>query len=132
MLVATAQSGPNPGSPEPNAPRGTISGTVIDKGSGTAMEYSNVAIYRMNDSTLIDGTVSNEQGHFVLKNIPLGTYYVEVNFVGYKKRTLEPLQVTRDNKKVNLGTVELGIDTRALDEVEIVADQRRVEYQLDK
>ncbi len=131
-LMVTAQSGPNPDSPETNAPRGTISGTVIDKGSGTAMEYSNVAIYRMNDSTLVDGTVSNERGQFVLENIPLGTYYVEVNFVGYKKKTLEPLQVTRENKKVNLGTVELGIDTRALDEVEIVADQRRVEYKLDK
>src|SRR6056297_3431404 len=85
-LMVTAQSGPNPDSPETNAPRGTISGTVIDKGSGTAMEYSNVAIYRMNDSTLVDGTVSNERGQFVLENIPLGTYYVEVNFVGYKKK----------------------------------------------
>lgn len=128
-----AQSGPNnENETTPKARRGSINGKVIENGSGIAMEYTSVALYRSGDSTIVDGTITDESGEFELEGIPFGEYYLVTNFVGYEKKTIGSLELDAENRFVDVGTITMQFNTQNLDEVEIVADQRRVEYKLDK
>src|SRR6056297_1419394 len=111
------QKGPNPDANNPDA-GGQIIGTVVESASSVPMEYTSIAVYRVVDSSLVTGTVSNTDGEFRLEDVPFGKYYIEIKFVGYEKAVYDPVILSRG--------------TEALDEVEIVADQRRVEYKIDK
>jgi hypothetical protein len=125
------QSGPN--SPDINPElKGIIKGKVTDEKSNVPMEYSTIAVYTMQDSTLITGTVTNVSGEFQLDGLPFGRYFLEINFVGYNKSTTKPLMLSPDSRIIDMGELMLSVNTEMLEEVEIVADQRRVEYRIDK
>lgn len=126
-----AQSGPNPVVSGPDA-KGIIYGTVTDKSSEIPLEYTSIAIYNKEDSSLVTGTVTNASGEFELEEIPYGSYYLEIKFVGYEKFVYEPVLLTKEERNLNLGQLHLSVSTSSIDEVEIVADQKRVEYRLDK
>lgn len=135
LIVLTSalygQSGPNPDRPNPDT-KGIITGKVVEASSDVPMEYTSVAVYRTADSSLVTGTVTNTDGQFKVEDVPYGQYYLEIKFVGYQKSVYSPLVVSRDNRVVDIGEMQLSLSTEALAEVEIVADQRRVEYKIDK
>lgn len=131
LLYVSAQGGPNPEGARPEV-KGTIQGKVVEKTSEVPMEYTSVAIYRLTDSSLVTGTVTNEQGEFMIEDIPYGRYYVEAKFVGYEKTVYSPVSISRGERNVDLGSMALQLSTEQLDEVEIIADRRRVEYKIDK
>ncbi|MCF8225034.1 MAG: TonB-dependent receptor [Bacteroidales bacterium] len=135
ILIATigavGQSGPNPGGDNPEI-KGVITGTVIEENTESPLEYTSIAVYKLNDSSLVTGTVTNTDGRFQLEEIPFGRYYMEIKFIGYEKSVVSPVILTRDVRSLNLGEVQLSVSSNSIDEVEVVADQRRVEYKLDK
>ena len=61
----------------------TLSGYVADATTGKPMPFANVYL---NGST--HGTTTNEQGHFSLGGVPLGTVEVVASFVGYQPQRL--------------------------------------------
>ncbi len=54
----------------------TISGLIQDNDGGP-MAYSNVLLLKANDSTLVKGTLAQEDGTFELDNIGSGSYIVQ-------------------------------------------------------
>ena len=75
----------------------SISGTVADS-NGQSIAFANVALCQSNDSTIIDGCTSNEDGKFNLTTDGLKGKYLRISFVGYKTKFIElsssPLHVT--------------------------------------
>jgi len=130
ILFATDPGDPVTGDDRPR--NGIITGHVVEAGTVDPMEYSTIAAYNSEDSTLIGGTVTDQDGNFEVKGLSYGSYYVETNFVGYNKKVIDPVLLTPDNWKADLGKLELTVNTQAIDEVEVVADRKHVEYRLDK
>ena len=95
-------------------PRGVISGTIAEEGTLDPMEYSTIAVYSVADSTLVGGTVSGIDGKFEIAKLPYGHYYVETNFIGYNKRTITPVLVTSNSRVVDLGMLEMSINSQAM------------------
>jgi outer membrane receptor protein involved in Fe transport len=131
FTAAYGQSGPNPEG-EPADTKGQIIGKIIEASSEDPMEYTSIAVFRMIDSTLVTGTITDPDGEFQLTDVPYGRYYVEVKYIGYEKMVYSPVVVSRESKNVNLGNLTLSVNAEALEEVEVIADQRRVQYKLDK
>lgn len=67
-----------------------ISGHVLVKGSEENIPYATVLIVGSGQ-----GTVSNEEGQFELKNLPAGKYTLRVSAVGYKTQEKE-IEVNKD------------------------------------
>lgn len=70
---------------------GKISGLIIDAASGEPLPFANVIIIETNL-----GAASNENGHFVILNIPPGTYSVKASMVGYTSQIIENAVVRAD------------------------------------
>jgi len=120
------------GPDEDNPPSGIIRGKVAEEGTNDPMEYATVAVYTVEDSSLVGGTVTDLEGKFELRRMPFGEYYIVTNYVGYNEKVIEPVMVTSESRQVDLGLLELTVNTQAIEEVEIVADRKHVEYRLDK
>lgn len=121
--------------PVPNsagAMSGTIKGIVKDKDLKIAVEYATVSVFQMSDSSLINGTITNAKGEFELKKLKPGKYYVEVSFIGYNKKTIRNIPITRNHKTADLKKIFLSQASEALGEVMVSAERLPVQYQIDK
>ncbi len=72
----------------PAAQVGDIAGVVRDKGSGKPLSPANVLV--MGTSW---GTMSLEDGSFVIKNVPAGTYRLMVQMMGFEDGIVEDVEV---------------------------------------
>lgn len=61
-----------------------ISGTVVDEGTKTGIEYATVVLYRSADSTYMTGSLSDSIGSFTIQ-APRGDYFLEVNHINYQR-----------------------------------------------
>ena len=66
--------------------RGVITGKIFDAASQKPIEYANVILFSQNDSAMVTGTTSGPTGGFHLDKIPPGAYYIDIQFIGYKKK----------------------------------------------
>lgn len=127
MLLVTF-SGLAQSTPAPNNP-GSISGKVVDKKTNEAMPYVNISIFE--DSKVITGGITQENGSFSIKNLPLKTLTAEIVFIGYKKQTVT-IDLSNDTKSINLKTILLEEEATQLKEVEIVSERSVIEQKIDR
>jgi hypothetical protein len=52
----------------------SISGTVADTVNRIPIEYASVAIYTLNNTSPLTGTITNEKGEFVIHDLVNGEY----------------------------------------------------------
>lgn len=117
---------------DPAPINGFIKGVVIDSISGSKIEYATIALFRASDSAMIGGAVTNQQGEFEIGKITQGRYFAKIQFMGFNASVTKELIINESQKNLDLGTIRLTSKTTMLKEAEIVAEQRMVEYKLDK
>lgn len=109
---------------------GTITGKVIDLSLSTPLPYVNVII--KNDSgNIITGGITNEQGEFKIEDIPDGKYLVSIQYIGFKTITKE-INITKGNRRIDLGAINLEEETEGLDEVMVVAEVSTIQQKVDR
>ena len=86
---------------------GTIKGVIVDNTTGQAMEYANIAIYNKEDSTLVTGGITGNNGTFEIKGMPLGEYYLEAHFIGFEKTKVDEIVLDRESPVFNSGSINL-------------------------
>jgi len=132
----TGQGGQsNPSNTKGNLPSqktGVIKGRIIDQSSKMPLEYANIAIFRKRDSALINGTITNEKGDFIIEKLPFGRFFVKLSFIGYATRSIDSVFITPKQPEVNLGTIRIKLVENKLQGVEITEKRAPVEYNLDK
>jgi outer membrane receptor protein involved in Fe transport len=111
---------------------GIIKGRIIDSDTDEPVEYANISIYRMADSNLVTGTITNASGNFIIEDVPFGKYQLQADFLGYSKKIINHIIVNANKLKADLDEIRLNKASLALGEVEVRADQARVQYKIDK
>jgi outer membrane receptor protein involved in Fe transport len=110
----------------------TISGKVFDKSTNGPLEYATITLISKQSGNVITGTVADVKGAFAISNIPLDTYMLNIEFIGYEKTTLDNVSLTSSKHSVALGTVFLSPSMQSLQSVTIVGDKPIVENKIDK
>ncbi len=118
--------------PAPVPGNGTVKGMIKDSTTNGGIEYATVGLYRQSDSTLVNGIVTDPSGEFVLKGIPNGQYYLDVNFIGYIKKRIHNISVAPQSGTVDMGSIALHPNITQIGDVQVVAQSNRVEYKIDK
>lgn len=111
---------------------GVLTGRVIDKITGQPMEYANLVLYTLRDSSIVAGTVTDAEGRFRMENLRYGRFYAVVNFIGYEKSYVKDIRINPNSKEVDLGDLYLELASTNLQGVEVVADKAHVEFKIDK
>ncbi len=129
-LMGYAQM-PSPGEAA-GSPGGTITGTVMDKTQHVPMQYTNVVLYRLPDSTMVNGTITLKDGSFKFKHLKDGNYYLLVHFIGFKVKAVKNIKITPNHRMIKLPTFYLEPASKTLGSVEVKAEHSRISYQVDK
>lgn len=116
---------------EAQAVKVTISGLLKDADSKSVLPFVNVTLTSAKDSTLAAGTITGEDGRFVLENVSSGNYLMSYTFVGYQSKTQE-MRVGQLSNFLDLGIVELSSQAKSLNEVTVTGRQEAVSDRMDK
>ena len=114
---------------------GIVQGTVTDSSTGIPIEYASISMVDNRDGSVVTGGLSKKDGSFIVREIPLGQYIVMVEFIGYAKKEIGPLNIfPGDGGSIEhfIGEVALKISSVNLDAVEVVGDESQFIQTVDK
>ena len=104
----------------------------MDRTKEEPVGFANIAVYSVQDSSMVGGTTSDIDGNFSLKNIPYGDYRLEVSFIGYEDEEMM-LELNNAERFIEVGTIDLSEGGATdLDEVVVTADRAIMELGLDR
>src|SRR5258706_8862867 len=106
-----------------------ITGDVQDRFSKQPIEFATIQLLKAADSAVILTTVSDRKGKFVLDKVANGNYVLRFSFIGYEK-TIMPVRVNQ--KKENVGTIEIGIASKDMGEVTVTSRKSLLNTSIDR
>ena len=90
---------------------GEIRGRLIDSISGEPIPFGN--ILALQDSQLVNGALTDDEGYFSIKPIPAGTYNLQIQASNYMVRTFADVKVNSTNMTyVNIHTISTSIELK--------------------
>ncbi len=122
--VVAAQPGAGPKA-------GAVIGHVFDSDLTAPIEYANVVLRALPESTQVTGTVTDKNGAFRLDGVKPGRYYVELSFIGYRDRTMKEIEVAA-GAQLDLGRIGLELKPISVAGVEAVGEKPAISYEIDK
>jgi hypothetical protein len=118
---------------------GVVQGSVTDSTSGAPIEYASISMIDNHDGDVVTGGLSDKNGSFNISEIPLGEYIVVIEFIGYSKKEIGPInifpgQMTGGKGKIKhfLGEIPLKVSSVNLDAIEVVGDESQFIQTVDK
>ncbi|MEP0262678.1 TonB-dependent receptor [Dokdonia sp.] len=109
---------------------GTIKGQVLDKELQEPLPFVTVSVHNT-AGEIITGGITDDDGQFEIKGIPEGENNVSIQFIGYKTYDV-PITVSRKNRSINLGVIQLEEEATGLDEVTVVAERTTIQQKIDR
>ncbi|NDK55408.1 carboxypeptidase regulatory-like domain-containing protein [Pontibacter fetidus] len=106
---------------------GQLAGTVQDSLNQKAVPFATIILKKHTDAGFVQVTVADDKGSFSFENLQQGLYFVHTNFLGYKKKQVDSLQVVGAGKTLQL-RIALAEDTRLLIEVTVVGQRPFLKY----
>ncbi|MBL7559670.1 TonB-dependent receptor [Olleya sp. YSTF-M6] len=128
LLVAFSMQSQNQPNVKPKI--GTVTGTVLDVTLNQPLPYVNIII-KDSKNNLITGGITNNDGQFEVNQIPVGIHIVSIEYLGFLSQT-KTIIISKDNKKIDLGTINLEEAATSLDEVTIVAETSTIQQKVDR
>ncbi len=113
-------------------PGGSITGKLIDAQTNQIIEYGNVVLYGVKDSSMVNGTITDKDGKFKLENLPFGQYYIKVSYIGYATKYIDSVRINQRSAEVELGVIYLDEQSIELGNVLVTGQKEMVINNLDK
>lgn len=99
---------------------GVVKGIVLDKQSENPLEGATIELL---DAEIATGVITDLDGRFILKNVPIGRQVLRISYIGYESTTIPNVDVTT-GKDIFLN-VTLLESFNQLDEVVLTSDTNK-------
>ena len=114
---------------------GVLKGTIIDSLTSTPLQYASVSLIDLDHNELVTGGLADINGELHIKNIPLGQYIAVVEFIGYERKEISPINLLPtelDDIEHNLGQVRLYVSPINISAVEVLGNESEFIQTIDK
>ena len=81
-------------------PKLSVSGLVIDSLSNEPLSFAALSFISPQDDQLITGGICNDEGRFIIEDVPVGRYKLLIEYMGYVPKIISEVKV-RPNKNSN-------------------------------
>jgi len=107
----------------------SIGGKVLNA-KGEPLSFANVLLLKAGDSVLVQGTITEENGRFLLENIPTGRYLISTSMIGFKSTATAEFDFD-GSSKLKLPPISLfeGVE---LDEVTVTSKKNLYVQKIDR
>ena len=120
-----------PPMPNQSSTSGTIMGMIVDE-NAKPIEYASIYVKKAADSTIAQTGITNETGRFLIQDIPFGEYFIEIQYIGYRKHYSKPFTISKEQNTFKIPKFTLSNKSTALETVEIKAQKDMLQTNLDK
>lgn len=108
-----------------------IIGKVTIQGSNDPASFATVALLKT-DSTLVDGSIADEEGVFSISNINPGNYLLKITLVGYETLVYPNVNVATESKLIDLKILTIKPESQMLQELVIRGEKSMIVSDIDK
>ena len=108
---------------------GNITGKVINKDTGEAMDFVTVQLLDSKGKALSIGATTDTDGLFTIPSVKDGSYTIRISNLGSIDQE-RPLTIKGND--VNIGVIKLADDTKMLQEVVVEGIRSQMKFELDK
>ena len=120
-----------PPMPGQSSTSGTIMGMIVDE-NAKPIEYASIYVKRTSDSTIAQTGITNESGRFMIQEIPFGEYFIEIQYIGYRKHYSKAFTISKEQSIFKIPKFMLSNKSTSLQTVEIKAQKDMLQTNLDK
>lgn len=131
LAVISAKGQQLPTNQSNSTAKGQITSTLVDSTTHLPVPFATVALLS-ETGTILTGQTTNEAGHFTFSELALGTYGLQITYVGYQPRTLTGLSLTSSQPVRSLGRLLLRPESRQLNEVRVTSQKALIEEKSDR
>jgi len=107
---------------------GKIIGRIVDNETNQPIARANVNVVSAADSSIVTGGITDNSGRFEINILRQGNYFVRVNYVGYSPYISGSFNVSRENREIDLKTINLKISSAQTDVIDVVGERQMIEY----
>ena len=98
----------------------TISGKIIDE-QNQSLPFANIVLEEIGNKKTPTGTVSNDNGDYLLENVASGKYTIEISMLGFETQKIDEVEIN-SNKIINITLKE---ESQLLNEI-VVKSKRPI------
>ncbi len=98
--------------------KATVGAHIIDGSTTENMPQVTVQLFQLPDTTFIHGTVTDNEGWFTIKKVPVGDYMLRYSFMGYNTMDYD-LKILKEDRDRALGVFRMMDASIMLDEAVI-------------
>jgi len=110
----------------------TVTGQVLDQTRQAGVSYATVVLKAAGpEARVVQSALTDEAGHFSLRAVPVGSYQLSVQTLGFAPHT-QPVQVAAGGAPLALGAVGLAAAAQNLQEVTVVGNRPLLEQKPDR
>lgn len=109
-----------------------IMGKVLDEDTRQPVQYANIMVYRQANDEALTGTITDEYGHFEVKPVRPGRYYLSIKFMGYETHRVDSVIITFATPIADVGDVFIHPATVEGESVVVERERTTMEYKIDK
>ena len=114
---------------------GIVEGLILDSTSMKPIEYASASLVDLEHNEVVTGGLSNKNGRLNITEVPLGKYVAVIEFIGYKKKEIGPLNIypgAGGAIRQNIGEIKMSISTLNLAAIDVVGDESTFIQTIDK
>jgi ferric enterobactin receptor len=108
-----------------------IKGLVISQKDTTPVQFGNVALLHLPDSSIISGVITLTNGEYSFENVKPGKYLVKASYVGLATNHTN-VEVKSGDGDIKAETIYLSESTQALEEVTVVGQRLKGKEMVDR
>ena len=114
---------------------GIVQGLILDSTSMKPIEYASASLIDLEHNEVVTGGLSDKNGRLNITEIPLGKYVAVIEFMGYKKKEIGPLNIypgAGGGIRQNIGEIKMSISTLNMAAIDVVGDESTFIQTIDK
>ena len=108
-----------------------VSGALLNE-QGKPLDYATVSLLKAPDSTVVKGTLSNDNGVYNFDHLSPGTYIIKATVVGYDKSTSGIFTIDDTHISIKVPVIKLQPVSNTLKTVTITSSKPLIERKLDR
>jgi hypothetical protein len=105
---------------------------IVQDDQQQPQSFCNILLLNTQDSSLVKGALTDDDGKYQIENINAGSYIVKYSMIGFTPHFSTPQRIMPDRKTIDLGVVQLKANAQVLNTVEVKARKPLYEQKIDR
>ena len=113
--------------------KASIEGVIINSNTQEKIPVAFIEIYESKSEKLVQSGITDDDGYFKITELPFGTFFITIDFIGYNKLIIDDIILSRESGiKKDLGTISIIPKAIEADEISVIDEMPTIGFETDK